>query len=476
MNLLTPAGFARLASHGAWQDKVDPTLRAPGEVSHLHYLNKLLLDVVAGRKKRVIVTMPPRHSKSETISKYFPAYYLGLYPTHEVIVVGYNLALAVQPSLAARDALATYGPALFGVGVSQTSSAKDEWKTTKGGGCKALGWQGGITGRNAKLIICDDLVSSDEAANSPTQRDALYDWFTQTLVQRFENDTKVCVVGTRWHRDDIIGRLERDNLDMDVHRRWETVRFPAIAEEGDVLGRAPGTALWPELRPLDYLEGIRQTASKATWQGAYLCSPPTSDGIADFGPEYIHAEHMVDEVPKDATIIAKGMSLDPSKGHDAKTGDRSVICMLTLTDENLVYVDVNAGFRKVDELTQISVDLAQQFRPQLFSVDICVGQDFYLYDIRRVASERGFNLPMGAFTSKAKKEVRIRTGLMPFLSTNKDLSRFRWIRSKSMKILHEEICDFPNGRRDDCVDSLAIGIRCLDKLVGAQTNELNTVN
>lgn len=458
--IITPAGLARQTSQGKWNHHSDPTLRSPNQVHHLDFLNEHLMRVAAGFEPRSIVTLPPRHGKSELISHYFPVWYLGTFPHKNIILTSYSASLAAQFGEDARNTLKVFGPKIFGVKVDPNHEARDDWQTTDGGGMLSTGVGGSITGRNADLIIVDDPIKDDQQASSPTQRQTLYDWFTKTLLQRCEPQTSILIVGTRWHRDDLIGRLQRE---MESQRRneaapWNIIRLPALAEENDILHRNPGEPLWPELRPLSYLLERKAEVAPATWQGAYLCTPPTADGIATWTEEYIHKQHIVDELPPTDKHIMRVLALDPSMGSDAKKGDDSALVSLTLTEDKLLYVSADAKVRPPDVLTDEAIALCKKYQPHSFVIETNKEQIFYLRNIDAKAIDMGINLPLRGINNRINKEVRIKNSLANLLTTDPTKSQFRWVNSPSIQKLLDQLRDFPNGEHDDLLDALQMAI------------------
>lgn len=191
-----PAGFAVYVSNGVWQ--LQP---------HLHHLNLKLLDVAKGRCPRLIINMPPRHGKSELVSKHFPAWYLGTYPRKKIILASYEATFAQTWGRAARDLLDEYGQEIFGVGVNQNTRAAGYWMTTEGGHMWSVGVGGAVTGKGTDLLIIDDPVKNDQEANSPTYREKTWNWYRATARTRLQPGGAIIIIQTRWHCDDLTGRL-----------------------------------------------------------------------------------------------------------------------------------------------------------------------------------------------------------------------------------------------------------------------------
>lgn len=263
----SPGGLAALASNREW-------LPAP----HLLALNDVLMRVAAGELDRVIVSMPPRHGKSELVSRFLPAWYLGRYPNRKVILCAYEATFARTWGRKARDVLEEYGPEVFGVKVSQGSSAADNWEIEGHDGVMITAGVGGaITGKGAHLLIIDDPVKNAETAQSEVQREKAWDWWRSTARTRLQKGAAVILVMTRWHEDDLAGRfLEHAKEDGD---QWTQVDFPAICEEPDSLGRQVGDALWPEMFDEAWMEQTRKALGTYWFSALYQQTPRPTEGM-----------------------------------------------------------------------------------------------------------------------------------------------------------------------------------------------------
>lgn len=259
---LSPAEFARYDSNGKWKYP-----------KHLKLLNKKLLQLSQRKFYRLAVFEPPRHGKSEIISKYFPAWYIGTHPDHRVILASYEADFAATWGRRARELLENHGN-LFNVEVSGTSKAAHRWGLdSRQGGMMTAGAGGPITGKGGDVIIVDDPVKNADDANSQSMRDRLFDWWKSTLYTRLEPDGVVIFVMTRWNEDDLGGRI----LDF-TDEPWEILNLPAIAEEEDILGRKPGDPLWPERFPIERLNQIKGEVGDYWWNAMYQQRPAPLEG------------------------------------------------------------------------------------------------------------------------------------------------------------------------------------------------------
>lgn len=225
----------------------------------------------------MIVTEPPRHGKSELISRYFPAWYLGIFPDERIILTSYEADFAASWGRKARDTVEEFGGELFGIRVRQDSSAANRWDIEgHSGGMVTAGAGGPITGRGGNVIIIDDPFKNAEEANSKRIRDKVWEWYQSTLYTRLEPGGAIIIVMTRWHEDDLVGRLL--NPEYGEVEDWEIINLPAVAEEGDVLGREPGEALWPERYDLAELKRIKKTVGSYWWNALYQQKPSPAAG------------------------------------------------------------------------------------------------------------------------------------------------------------------------------------------------------
>jgi hypothetical protein len=224
---------------------------------------------------RVIVCLPPRHGKSELVSHWTPTWFLDLQPERRVILASYAHELAASFGRRVRNTIEAQ-PARLRVRVAEDSRAADRFTTLHGGGLLAAGVGGGITGFGAHVLVLDDVVKDAEAAGSATQRAAVWQWYASVARPRLEPSGSIVVVGTRWHQDDLIGRLIAQ---QDAGgERWDTLILPALAEAHDPLGRPEGAALWPERYGADALAAIKQAVGSQAWASLYQQRPSPAEG------------------------------------------------------------------------------------------------------------------------------------------------------------------------------------------------------
>lgn len=239
-------------------------------------------DVAAKRSPRLIIAMPPRHGKSEIVSRSLPPWHLGRHPTHEVVVASYAADLAHQMTAAARaraQVSAHIFPALNKPPYRRGRRPKDTdayWQTAAGGSCSGVGVGGPLTGKGANLLIIDDPLKGMADADSPTIRRKLVEWYGSTARTRLAPGGGVIVMATRWRTDDLTGHLLSLPPSPDSPP-WEVVSYPAIAD-ADEEHRRVGEALCPERYDLAALRDIRATLSPRAWAAMYQQRPTVEEG------------------------------------------------------------------------------------------------------------------------------------------------------------------------------------------------------
>jgi predicted phage terminase large subunit-like protein len=271
----------------AWLKRATP--EHDWDAPHLLLLQEKLEAIERGELKRLLVSMPPRHGKSELLSIHAPVWFLERNPKREVIAAGYAVSLARKFSRKARKLAER-----MGVGLNPKVAQASEWETADGGRMYAVGVGGGIAGHGADVLIVDDPVKNVQEASSPLIREKIWDWFISEAMTRLSPTGAAIVIMTRRHEADLIGSLvegrdaetgetddpDADQPEVDVEdENWEYVRIPAISEgEGDPLGRPEGEALWKRWP----IEALRKIRKRGEWLFAALYQQrptPRSGGL-----------------------------------------------------------------------------------------------------------------------------------------------------------------------------------------------------
>lgn len=250
----------------AWLRTVSSTYR--WDWLYLDFLRRELEAVAEGQIKRLMLMMPPRHGKTALVTVRFPTWWMERRPGLRVIVAAYNQTLASKFSRMSRRI------AQMRLGLREDRRAVDEWETQSGCWYRAVGIGGGVTGMGGDLIIIDDPIKNREEAQSLTYRERVWDWYTDDLYTRLEPGGTIILVMTRWHEDDLAGRI----LNSKEAQTWHVVRLPAIAEEDDLLGRPTGAALNPDRYSLEELLKIKSVMGSWAFEALYQQRPMPAEG------------------------------------------------------------------------------------------------------------------------------------------------------------------------------------------------------
>lgn len=248
-------------------------------------LQKFIADVADRKSPRLILTIPPRHGKSQIVSREFPPWTFGIFPDWEIISASYGADLAIKmgrdvQNIMESDEYAEIFPnvrlkdaRIFG---SEKTKIAFEIPGHRGA-YKGAGVDGGITGRGAHILIIDDPFKNRKDADSPTIRQNVWDWYTSTAYTRLAPGGGILITHTRWHEDDLVGRLLRKEKENGGAENWKVINFPAIAEH-DEKHRKKGEALHPQRYPLDALERIKNTLGSYDFNALYQQRPTARGG------------------------------------------------------------------------------------------------------------------------------------------------------------------------------------------------------
>jgi predicted phage terminase large subunit-like protein len=239
------------------------------EWPHLRALDDVLDGIVNGTHKRVIIQMPTRIGKTEKVTVRFPAYMLELAPTLPVMVTGYNDAFARRLSRKIRRILRGRIP------MSNDRTAAEDWETAEGGGVRAAGVGVGIAGLPAGLIMIDDPTKNREDAYSEAHRNKVWEWFTEDVYTRLEPTGAIVLTMARRHEDDLVGRI----LASEDAADWLVLRFPALAEPNDPLGREEGEALCPDRFDEAAYAKMKRVIGAASFAALQQQRPAPAEGL-----------------------------------------------------------------------------------------------------------------------------------------------------------------------------------------------------
>jgi predicted phage terminase large subunit-like protein len=434
--------------------------------------HRLLCDTLdrfaAGLVPRLIVCVPPQHGKTELVVRRLAPYLLGRDPDCRVISCSYGSSLASDGNRDVQrvvddDPYRRLFPATRIGGDAVRNSDVFE-VVGRAGFYRSAGVGGPITGRPMDVGLIDDPFKNREEADSPVVREAVWNWYTSAFLSRAHRGTRILVCHTRWHPDDLVGRLLRQQRDDPKADRWEVLSLPALCKEaGDGLGspRQVGDALWPERHPPELLERKR-AASPYDWFSLYQ-QEPRSPGSQEWPDELFPPSLWFDDWP--GGMRRRVLSLDPSKGRSDKSGDYSAFVMLALDDDWTLWVDADLARRPVEASAERSIvgdglELLRRWNPEAFSVETNGFQSLVADAFLRVARERGVHCPLYPVESTDPKTTRIRQ-LGPYLAQK----RLRVRNTPGGRMLVEQLRLFPNAEHDDGPDALAQAVVTMDHLV-----------
>ncbi|MET7713673.1 terminase family protein [Streptomyces sp. NPDC005407] len=252
-------------------------LQAP----HLDLIDGLFRRIARGEQVKALITMPPRHGKSRRAARWAPLWFLARHPERRVMIASYSADLADDHGRWIRDAINTYGEQL-GLALHAGSKAANRFDLADPatgerleGGLVTAGVGGGLTGKGAHLALVDDPIKDAADAESPTMRRRLWEWWTAVLNTRMEPAGSIICIQTRWHEQDLAGRiLEGQDL-----TDWTILDLPAVCDaEDDPIGREIGQALWPRRYALQALEKIRRAVGERVWWSLYMQKPRPLEG------------------------------------------------------------------------------------------------------------------------------------------------------------------------------------------------------
>lgn len=253
---LTPATLATKLTNGNW-------IAAPW----LKYASTRIAHGIAKGNARIILSAPPRHGKSELVSVHTPTWVLENFPNKNVILAAYGADLAEGYGRRVRDQIGSHED-LLRARVRKDVRQVGAFLTETNGYMYSVGLGGAITGRGAHVLLIDDYIKEIKEALSPAHREYVWNWFVTTAMTRLEPGASVIIIATRWHSDDLIGRILRA-----FPGQWENIKLPAIAEANDILGREVGDPLFPERFGIDFLKEQQELLGSIFFHALYQQGP-----------------------------------------------------------------------------------------------------------------------------------------------------------------------------------------------------------
>jgi len=414
----------------------EPHYKLPG---HLDFLANILMAVERGEKRRVIVSMPPRHGKSKLVSEFFPAWYLGRNSNKQLIHATYSGDLASGFGREIRNQIRDdqYREIFPGVTLAEDSKAVDKFHTSNGNIYLATGVDGSITGRGADLFLIDDPIKGRQEAESETMRRRLKDWFGSVAYTRLMPGGAIVIIQTRWHAADLAGYC----INELAHEGWEVVSFKAIAEPGDPLNRSEGAALWPTQYSLEALDAIKQTLSSRDWSALYQQSPMPSEGGMVKLSWFRRFPNPSQRIGAASRIIQSYDTATKAK----EFNDWSVGTTWADTKEGLDLVDVFRQRQEYPDLRRSIIANAERFKPSAILIEDKGSGQVLIQDLR--ASTRLPVIPINP--GQRDKVVRL-SGVTGVIESG----RVGLPESAPWLVDYEmEIASFPLAAHDDQADS-----------------------
>ena len=415
---------------------------------HHKLIAEKLEAVERGEIDRLMINIPPRHGKSELASRRFPAWFLGRHPNKSIIAASYNSDLATDFGRQVRNILETDEyRGLFGTTLADDSRAANRWNTKEGGAYVAAGVGTAITGRGADVLLIDDPLKDREEADSELHRQKIWDWYTSTAYTRLAPGGRIIVIQTRWHEDDLSGKL------LTEQKRggdsWEVLELPAINEAGE--------ALWPDFYPLKTLERTRNVLPARDWSALYQQRPTPEAG------DYFKREwfRYYNSLPQHLRIYGASDYAVTAKG-----GDYTVHAVCGVDpDDNLYVVDIWRSQAESHIWVEEFINLVALHKP-----------------LNWVEEQGQIIKSLGPFIDKRMRERRVycRREQMTSVADKPTRARSFQARAAMGKVylphnapwvadLLGEMMNFPAGKHDDQIDALGLIGRVLDTMVSGRT-------
>ena len=399
-------------------------------------------DVKNGKLKRLIINMPPRHTKSEFASYLLPAWFLGCFPEKKIIQVAHTAELAVGFGRKVRNLVGSedYKKVFPNVGLQSDSKAAGRWNTNKGGDYFAIGIGGAVTGKGADLLIIDDPHSEQEGqSGDPSVFDKVYEYYTSGPRQRLQPGGAIIIVMTRWHKRDLTGQILKSSTQREGSDEWKVIEFPAILPSGK--------SLWQEFWDIKELEKLRAELPVAKWSAQYQ-QDPTSEGAAIIKREWWNEwEH---ENPPECdfviqswdTAFLKTQRSDYSActtwGVFYKPDDDGI------TQPQVILLDAYKERLEFPDLKKKAFEMYNDWQPEAFIVEAKAAGLPLIFELRQMG------IPVSEYTPSRGNDKIARVNAVADLFA----SGIVWAPDRRFaEEVIEEFAAFPAGEHDDLVDS-----------------------
>ncbi len=416
----------------------------PGFVSGRHHavVAKAFEDVVAGKIKRLAISMPPRHTKSEFASYLFPAWFLGKFPEKKVMQSSNTSELAVGFGRKVRNLVDSeqYHEIFPNVRLRQDSKSAGRWAVNDRGEYFAIGVGGTMTGRGADVVIIDDPHSEQEAtlaSHNPAIYDATYEWYTSGPRQRLQPNGTIIIVATRWSERDLIGRVLQDSLERGKPDEWRVIEFPAILPSGN--------PLWPEFWPLNLLEDLKEELPPSKWNAQYQQTPTGEEG-AIVKREWWKIWDKEDPPECDYIIQSWDTAFTKNERSDFNACTTWGVFYKDEDENNANVILLDAFQKRMEfpELKDKAIAHYNEWNPDAFVIEAKAAGAPLVFELRRLG------IPVQEFTPTRgnDKIVRLNSVADLFRSGKVWAPDTRWANE-----VMDQMASFPNAAHDDLVDS-----------------------
>lgn len=445
--------------HMMMPDSADPDdlSKSRYQEAEFHTLLANHLEKVArGESPRTIIVMPPGHGKSELAAKKYIPWFVGKDPYRHVMFAGYSDDFAQKTGSSVRETMksARFKQVFPGCQLSPGSASTSFLRTREGGELFFTGVGGAATGRRAHLLIIDDPIKNREEADNILIRNKLWDWFRDVAMTRLADFTcSVIIIQTRWHEDDLIGRLTdptNDHYNPEVSKEYEIFELSALAGDDDPIGRKKGEALWPEKFNADYLNRIKRSNPRG-FASLFQGRPAPEEG--DFFKRDWLKTYLEEDLPE-------GLRYYCASDHAVSTKQgRDYTCLIPFAvDENSnIYImkDVWWHRRATNDVVEAMLSLMQKYKPLLW-----------------VAENGHISKSIGPFLRKRMEDTRTYCTIQEMTPSKDKMTRAQSIQARMsmgkvwfprfapwLSAAEGELLKFPSAKHDDFVDTLAwVGI------------------
>ena len=402
--------------------------------------------VARGECKRLIINMPPRHTKSEFASYLLPAWFLGKYPHKKVIQTSHTAELAVGFGRKVRNLVDSevYKEIFPDLNLQADSKAAGRWNTSKGGDYFAIGVGGAVTGKGADILIIDDPHSEQEAAmaaSNPEVYDKVYEWYTSGPRQRLQPGGAIVIVMTRWSMRDLTGQVIKASASRGGEE-WEVIEFPAILPSG--------SPLWPEFWSLDELSALREELPNAKWQAQYQQNPVGNES-AIVKRDWWKIWEEQDPPECDYLLQTWDTAFEKNNRADPTAGTLWGV-FYNNKDHNLPNIILLNTYRRRVEWVDLKKDVLKEYhewQPDGILIEKKATGAPLIYELRAMG------IPVQEFTpSRGQDKIARLNSVADIIASGKVwVPETRWAEE-----LVDEIAAFPAGEHDDLVDATTLAL------------------